>query len=102
MVVSPIDNLLHFLYALVRARARGRGNNIPREEEYVDHHSKSHADADAAASHKTAAAAAEITMTRRFFDFDSQIEQNERKSNGFPIYSEGTKPAHSPHTQANR
>ena len=87
MVVSPIDNLLHFLYALVRARARGRGNNIPREEEYVDHHSKSHA-GDAAASHKTAAAA-EITMTRRFFDFDSQIEQNERKSNGFPFTQKG-------------
>ena len=32
MVVSPIDNLLHFLCALVR------GNNIPgEEEEYVDH-----------------------------------------------------------------
>ena len=93
MVVSPIDNLLHFLYAL--GRERGRGNNIPREEEeYVDHHSsESHAVAAAAtASHKTTAAAeAEITMTRRFFDFDSQIEQNERKSNGFPIYSKGDK-----------
>ena len=97
MVVSPIDNLLHFLYAL--GRERGRGNNIPREEEeYVDHHSSgSHA---AAASHKTTAAAeAEITMTRRFFDFDSQIEQNERKSNGFPIYSKGDKNRPTVHTR---
>ena len=83
MVVSPIDNLLHFLCALVR------GNNIPgEEEEYVDHRgSKFHT-----ASHTTAAA--EITMTRQFFDFDSQVEQNERKSNGFPIYTKGTKPEH--------
>ena len=45
-----------------------------------------------AASHTTAAA--EITMTRQFFDFGSQIEQNKRKSNGFPIYSKGNKPEH--------
>ena len=67
MVVSPIDNLLHFLYALGREEcAPAGGNNIPREEEeeYVDHHTESHA---AAAPHKTATvAAAEITMTRRF------------------------------------
>ena len=87
MVVSPIDNLLHFLCALVR------GNNIPGEEEYVDHHGSKFHTAVAAAS-PTTAAAAEITMTRQFFDFGSQIEQNERKSNGFPIYSKGTKPEH--------
>ena len=33
-------------------------------------------------------------MTRQFFDFGSQIEQNKRKSNGFPIYSKGNKPEH--------